>query len=329
MRQNILCEKSPLETNMLSIIVPVYNVAPYLNQCAQSLFAQTYPDIEFIFVDDASPDDSIEILQRVIEDYPQRKNQIRILHNPQNKGLAATRFVGIDAAKGDYILNVDSDDWTEPTMVEEMMQAAIKSNADMVCCNIIKECPDHQEVLSYDCDEETFENGLFSMNFREHHISLCNKLIRKSLFTDNNIRNYPGINMGEDSALTVRLRYFSRKTVIVHKAFYHYNLSRLDSMVAEISEDKVRERIELAKRIEGFFEKRGEKERFRKVINFYKFQSKDWYLRDRHDLRKWASIYPECHRDIPHFRTLTRLGRLKWILAAWTGAALQFLTVEQ
>lgn len=315
---------------MLSIIIPVYNVTPYIERCARSLFAQTYPDIEFIFVDDDSPDNSIEILQKVSEEFPERKEQIRILHNPQNKGLAATRFVGIDVAKGDYILNIDSDDWIEPTMVEEMMQTAIKSNADMVCCNIIKEYPDHKEmILNYDYDAETLENGLLAMNFREHHVAIWNKLIRKSLFTDNNIRNYPGINMGEDSALTVRLRYFSRKTVIVHKAFYHYNLSRPDSMVAEISEDKVRERIELAKRIEGFFEERGEGKRFRKVTNFYKFQSKDWYLRERHDLRKWASIYPECHRDIFSFRTLTRFGRLKWILAAWTGAALQFLTVEQ
>ena len=313
---------------MLSIIIPVYNVTPYIERCARSLFAQTYPDIEFIFVDDASPDNSIEILQNVIEDFPHRKEHIHILHNRLNKGLAATRFVGIDAAKGDYILNVDSDDWIEPTMVEEMMQAAIKSDADMVCCNVIKEYPDHQEILKYDYDEETINNGLLAMNFREHHVAIWNKLIRKSLLIDNNIRNYPGINMGEDSALTVRLRYFSKKTVIVHKAFYHYN-SRHDSMVAKISEEKVRERIELAKRIEGFFEERGEKDRFRKVINFYKFQSKDWYLRERHDLRKWASIYPESHKDIRHFRTLTRLGRLKWILAAWTGAALQFLTVEQ
>lgn len=304
---------------MVSIIIPIYNVAAYIERCARSLFAQTYPDIEFIFVDDASPDNSIEILKKVIADFPARKNQIHVLHNPHNKGLAATRFVGIDAANGDYILNIDSDDWIEPTMVEEMMQAAIKSDADIVCCDIIKECPDHQEILSYDYDEETLENGMLAMNFREQHISLCNKLIRKSLLDDNNIHNYPGINMGEDSALTVRLRYFSRKTVIVHKAFYHYNLSRPDSMVAKISEEKVRERIELAKRIEEFFVGQREEDRFREVINFYKFQSKDWYLRERRDLRKWASIYPECHRDIRHFRTLTRLGRLKWRLAALTG----------
>lgn len=297
---------------IVSIVIPVYNVSSYIERCAHSLFEQTYRDIEFIFVDDASPDDSIDILQKVIEEFPIRKNQIHILHNPKNKGLAATRFVGIDVAKGDYILNVDSDDWIEPTMVEEMMQAAINSNADMVCCDVIQECPNHQEVLKYDYDEESLENGLLSINFREHHVAIWNKLIRKSLFTENNIRYFPGINMGEDSALTVRLRYFSKKTVIVHKPFYHYNRQNQESMVASISEKSVLQRIELAKEIEKFFISAGDFKRFRKVINFYKFNSKDWYIRTAHNFKKWASIYPESHKDILAFKDLTMIGRIKW-----------------
>lgn len=148
---------------MVSIVVPICNVSLYIERCARSLFAQTYPNIEYIFIDDASPDDSIEILQQVIEDFPNRKNQIHILHNPRNKGLAATRFVGIDAAKGDYILNVDSDDWIEPTMVEEMMQAAIKSNADMVCCEAILHLPNHEREYLYPYDEESQGNRLLEL----------------------------------------------------------------------------------------------------------------------------------------------------------------------
>lgn len=299
---------------MLSIIIPIYNVAPYIERCARSLFEQTYQDIEFIFVDDASPDDSIEILHRVLEDYPSRKNQVLILHNPANKGLAATRFVGIDAANGDYILNVDSDDWIAPAMAEEMMLAAAKTDADMVCCEVIKECPDHQELLKYDYDEETVDNGLLAMNFREHHVAIWNKLIRKSLFTDHNIRNYPGINMGEDSALTVRLRYFSKRTIIIHKSLYHYNRQNQGSMVAQISENSIKQRIILAKEIEEFFVSINQSDTFRKVINFYKFNSKDWYLRTAKNFKIWTSIYPESHKDIFSFKNLTFTGRIKWFL---------------
>lgn len=300
----------------ISVIVPIYNVSPYIERCTRTLLEQTLQNVEFIFVDDASPDNSIEILERVIADFPQRKSQIKVLHNKKNLGLAATRFVGMDVAQGDFVIHCDSDDWVELDMLEAMYEKAIAEDADIVCCEAIKERIDNRSLCSYGYDEETLNNGLLALNFREIHIAIWNKLIRRSLFTDYEIRNYEGINMAEDSALTVRLRYYSKKTVIVHQPFYHYNRLNQHSMVANVNEQSAKEKIRLAALLEDFFRKNNDYPRFIHVVNFYKFESKQYYIRVKRDLRQWHSIYPECHTDIMRFRQLTLIGRIKWWIIA-------------
>ena len=95
----------------VSIIVPVYKVAAFITECANSLFSQTYENIEFIFIDDCTPDNSIEILQESIKLYPNRKSQTTIISQEKNQGQAAARNKGIEIASGDYITFVDSDDF--------------------------------------------------------------------------------------------------------------------------------------------------------------------------------------------------------------------------
>ena len=100
-----------MEFKKVSILVPVYGVEKYIERCARSLFEQTYDNIEYIFVDDCTKDRSIEILQKVLEDYPNRKNQVKILHHEKNRGLSAARNTALDASTGDYLMHVDSDDY--------------------------------------------------------------------------------------------------------------------------------------------------------------------------------------------------------------------------
>ena len=123
----------------VSVLVPVYGVEKYIERCARSLFEQTMDDIEFIFVDDCTPDHSIEILKSVIEEYrlrfAEKKYEVRIERLPTNSGLAAVRRHGIQLATGDYIINCDSDDWVDVTMYEKMYNKAIEEDADMVVCD--------------------------------------------------------------------------------------------------------------------------------------------------------------------------------------------------
>jgi glycosyltransferase involved in cell wall biosynthesis len=300
-----------------SVIVPIYKVSEYIEKCARTLLEQTLNDVQYIFVDDATPDDSMDVLNRVLEDYPNRKEDVIILHNTVNKGLAATRFVGFDVADGEYIYHCDSDDWVEPNMLEEMYEAAKKENADIVCCEGWNEGIHGRYIYRYEDDEETLENGLLALKMTEIYTAVWNKLIRKSLYTQHKIRNYEGINMNEDTALTARLRYFSRKTVILHSPFYHYNRMNVGAMTACVKEDSVKQQIQLAHLLEGFFREVGEQDRFKHLVNLLKFNSKMHYVRVWHDIKKWKSIYPECHKDIFRFSHLTKIGRIKWWLLAY------------
>ena len=118
----------------VSVIIPVYNVEQYIERCARSLFEQTLDDIEYIFVNDCTPDKSMEVLARVLDDYPARKRQVSIINMPVNGGLPKVRRAGVEAATGDYIIHCDSDDWVDVTMYEKMWKKAVEGEYDMVLC---------------------------------------------------------------------------------------------------------------------------------------------------------------------------------------------------
>ena len=117
----------------VTICSPIYGVEKYIERCAVSLFEQTYSDIDYVFVNDCTKDKSIEVLNRVIERYPERKKNVRIINHEKNRGLSAARNTGVDNAKTDFLIWVDSDDYVEPKMVELLVKKQLNSNADIVC----------------------------------------------------------------------------------------------------------------------------------------------------------------------------------------------------
>ena len=102
----------------ISVLVPVYGVEKYIARCAESLFGQTYEDLEYVFVDDCTTDRSMAVLHEVMERWPGRKGQVRILRNDSNRGIGYTRQRLIDVATGDYVTFVDSDDYLPPRAIE-------------------------------------------------------------------------------------------------------------------------------------------------------------------------------------------------------------------
>ena len=123
----------PIET-LISIVIPVYNVEPYVAFCLESVVNQTYPNIEVLIVDDGSTDGS----GKICDDFARSDTRFKVIHT-LNHGLSAARNLGITLTRGEYVLFVDSDDWIEPIAVEVLMAAAIKSNADIVACRFVKE----------------------------------------------------------------------------------------------------------------------------------------------------------------------------------------------
>ena len=115
---------------LLSVIIPVYNVKPYLEKCVESIVDQTYHNLQIILVDDGSTDGS----QTICDELAQKDSRIVVIHK-ENGGLSTARNVGMDRAKGDYIAFVDSDDWLERNMYEVLINQLEAHDADLVACS--------------------------------------------------------------------------------------------------------------------------------------------------------------------------------------------------
>jgi glycosyltransferase involved in cell wall biosynthesis len=118
----------------VSVGIAVYNVQQYIEKCVRSLFEQTLQEVEFVFVDDCSQDDSIKVLQKTLLEYPQRQNQVKIVSHLTNQGPMRARKSAMAEFTGEYMIFCDSDDWIEPDMLEKMYEMAEKSGADVIHC---------------------------------------------------------------------------------------------------------------------------------------------------------------------------------------------------
>lgn len=204
----------------VSICIAVYNVEKYIEQCVRSLFEQTLDDLEYVFVDDASPDASIDVMLRVLEEYPHRKNQVKLIRHEHNQGVAVTRKDAIAAATGEYIIHCDPDDWGELDMYEKLYKKAVESNADMVYCSFFKS--GETEVLVEEFEFATSKEMIRAFFIAQSHCSLWNKLYDSKIIKEMNWELPPEINMCEDFRLNVQLLLHCSKIVLYPQALYHY-----------------------------------------------------------------------------------------------------------
>lgn len=234
----------------VSVIIPVYNVEKYIEKCTRTLFGQTLDSLEYIFVDDCSPDNSITVMQRVLEEFPNRKDQVKVICHNQNEGVAKSRQDGIDAASGEYIIHCDPDDWIEGNMYEDMYLKATDTDADIVICDYINEYTNYSETIHHIIPKSQPE--LFKQ-ITEHiiHTSFWNKLIRNKIAKKTPIET--GINLWEDMSVIPIHMMLSNRVVLIDKAFYHYNRQNTESITQTVTKEcqisKLNAIISLSKRI--------------------------------------------------------------------------------
>jgi len=218
----------------VSICIPVYCVERYIERCARSVFEQTYPDIEYIFVNDCSKDRSIEILFDVIKDYPSKKTMIRIITHPNNRGLAASRNTAVANCKGIFVMHVDSDDYLEKNAVELLVKRQIETDADIVSGNAIRETKDGYELLKEPDYNDKEDMILHCIRPTLDHV-IWRRLIRLSLYKDNHISAKEGVNVGEDWQVLPQLVYYARKIAKIDDVVYHYNCMNNNSYMSQKS----------------------------------------------------------------------------------------------
>lgn len=301
----------------VSIIIAVYNCEKYIEACARSLFEQTLDGIEYIFVNDATPDDSIIILNSVIEEFPARKSNIKIVHLDKNGGVSNARRIGIENATGEYVIHTDSDDWVDKNMYERLYQKAKETDADIVGCNFRHEFKDiqynyHQQYA------DTIDDNISRLINGRLFPSLCTSLTRRSLITDNGIIFPEGLNMGEDLFFNLQTYLHAKKIVSIDWAPYHYRHTEESSCVQK-TRKSIDSDIAIAGLIEKYMEKQKLHEKYTQDIRYRKFLSKlplmiDFNIKDNY--QDWLTIYPETNNYIWQYKQLDWKQRLSLWFAA-------------
>ena len=278
---------------VVSILIPVYNVSDFIERCAHSLFQQTLNDIEYVFVNDCSTDDSIEKLQQIIEQYPERKPAVKIIHHKKNRGTSASRQTAIDNSTGKYIQFVDNDDWLELDMTESLYNKAVKEDADIVVCDYVAEKKNSTEYHP-DYVPANQSDYFHCMMEAKCHRSLWTKLIVRRLLELPDCKFNEKLNLADDQLVTICLYYYAQKIVHVKKTFYHYNRINVNAQTYSKSNWHYDNIILFHKLVEDFLSSKGLYEKYKANVDCSKVWLKtDLFLKTKNSkLRKqYAHIY--------------------------------------
>jgi glycosyltransferase involved in cell wall biosynthesis len=301
----------------VSIIITVYNCEKYIEVCARSLLEQTQDDIEYIFVNDSTPDNSINVLEKVINDYPKRKPFIKIINLEKNGGVSNARRIGIENATGEYVIHADSDDWVDKDMYERLYLKAKETDADIIGCNFRHEYTDIQYVFRQQYSDSKEENISRLINGRIFP-SLCTSLTRRSIIEDNGISFPVGLNMGEDLFFNLQLYLHAKKIVSMDWAPYHYRHTE-DSSCVQRTKKSIDSDIEIAGLIEKLMKEKNLYEKYAKDIDYRKFFSKLPLAQDldnKDNYQEWLNIYPETNKNIWQYKQLGWKQKLELWFAA-------------
>ena len=209
---------------MISIIIPIYNVSQYLNECIQSVVNQSYKDFECVLIDDGSSDGC----EMICDQWAQKDSRIKVIHQ-SNQGVSKARNRGIAEAQGEYIIFIDSDDWIDPNYLNELFQPIEKYNVDLVVCGLQQQYNNGTfQNYSYKTGiikiEKQFTNEFTDINKQFLLFGPVIKLYRKSIIQKHNIHFPPEYTYGEDLLFNYSYLEYVKAIYIVDQCLYHYRI---------------------------------------------------------------------------------------------------------
>lgn len=208
---------------MISVIIPVYNIEPYLRKCLDSVVNQTYKELEILIIDDGSTDGS----GAICDEYAKTDKRIRVFHT-ENRGLSCARNLGLDEAKGEWIGFVDSDDWIEPNMYECLLRRAEETGADVVECGCYREQKRSTQVSNRQNMVMSGMEAVIGLMHRELSEEVWNKLYRSICFSQ---LRFPENRTYEDVAITYKVLLEASKVSTISENQYHH-IKRVGSLSA-------------------------------------------------------------------------------------------------
>lgn len=279
----------PIPPIRVALLVPVYGVERYIEACARSLFEQSYPYIDYIFVDDASPDRSIARLEATAARYPERMPYVRILRHPRNRGLAAARTTALEAAAAPYVLHVDSDDRLVPDAVERLVEATSGGRADWVTCDYA-ECDDRGGSRIRRLPAPDRERMLRTLLAQSHRIPnrIWGQLIRRTLYTDHGIRPVEGVDFAEDYSVLPRLLCHAARIARVARPLYLYRTANTASFMNNLSPRSADSYVEANRIVTRYIRNLPDGDRWRRALLLGKLNIGKWILMRGFDPERWA-----------------------------------------
>ena len=247
----------------VDIVVPIYNVEEYLDRNLESLMNQTFKDIRILCINDGSTDNS----QKVIDEYAAKDSRFEN-YTKQNGGLSDARNYGLKYVDSDYVMFIDSDDFCEPTMIEESLKAMLDNQADMVVFGY------NQFYTETNKKEEIklgVESGVYSLKENPSILAFTpnaawNKLYKTKLFINNNIR-YPFGYRHQDLGTTAKLMYLSDKIAYLDKPLYDYLIDRPNNITRQI-DNKIYHIIDMSKEILDYYQEQNVYEDYYDELNY-------------------------------------------------------------
>lgn len=259
----------------ISILTPIYGVEKYIEQCARSLFEQSYAPIEYIFVDDCTPDKSIGILQSLLKEYPERAQQVRIIHHDRNRGVGAARQTALMAATGDYLLFADSDDMLPEDAVKKLARKADSSHADLIDGGYREWCDEKAGRLQkpFDVSDKKLLKLLVCQNIITNR--LWGRIYKRSLIMEHRIFFEEGINYAEDLFWNAQFMFYGKK-VNIDDAVYYYRTDNENSYNHNISEKNLLSYFKSTRRLIDFFEQNDKEHQYLRateigIVNAYRW----------------------------------------------------------
>lgn len=297
----------------ISVIVPIYNVETFIERCVKSLMRQTLDEVEFIFVNDATPDKSMDVLMQTLELFPEKKECVKIFEHYRNKGLPAARNTGLKVATGKYVYHCDSDDFIESDTLRKLYDIAEEKNADYVWCDYYissKKGSQYKAQREYpDVDQ-----ALRGMLRGDMIYNVWNKLVRRDLYDSNGIVFPDGHAMGEDMTMIMLLACAS-KVAFVHYGGYHYVTTNPGALTKKYSDERSIKDLEynIGRTSEFITEKFGN--RYCYETNCFKLNLKWFFLAFNSDIKSykiWYGCFPEANVDIFRQNVSLRVKLVEW-----------------
>lgn len=300
----------------VSVIIPMYNVSGYVDDCFCNLASQGLTNFEVILIDDKSVDDTIEKVIQAIERFEREDVEFTLITQEMNMGVACARNMGLERASGEYVYFYDADDSLEPDTLSALYSEAKQRDADIAGCEwFISFAQNERHIKQRDVQRGVdlfrgFASGIIRWN-------LWLFMVRRSLYEQNGFKFLPGMNMGEDMMVMMKLALISNRVSIVHKPLYHYSQTNTGAQTKNWSKEKRDQVTSNVKEVEAFC-RRNYGDSFDLELDFLKQSIKlPFIISDRRDDYKiWTDWFPESDRSIRKNKNLPFRTRALQLAAA-------------